>query len=79
MKERKEEYWSKFARTFEADQEYIAGKGNVQALVRKLHEEHDLKEVIEFGCGTGRFTKEIARNAKHILATDLSDEMLELA
>jgi ABC-2 type transport system ATP-binding protein len=79
MKERKEEYWSKFARTFEADQEYIAGKGNVQALVRKLHEEHDLKEVIEFGCGTGRFTKEIARNAKHILATDLSGEMLELA
>jgi ABC-2 type transport system ATP-binding protein len=79
MKERKEEYWSKFARTFEADQEYIIGKGNVQVLIRKLHEERDLKEVIEFGCGTGRFTKEIARNAKHILATDLSDEMLELA
>ena len=79
MKNRKEEYWSRFARSFEADQEYIAGKGNVQALVRKLHEEHDLKEVIELGCGTGRFTKEIAGNAKHIVATDLSDEMLEVA
>ena len=79
MKNRKEEYWSRFARSFEADQEYIAGKGNVQALVRKLHEEHDLKEVIELGCGTGRFTKEIAGNAKHIVTTDLSDEMLEVA
>lgn len=79
MKERKEEYWSKFARTFEADQEYVAGKANIQVLVTKLHEERDLKEVIEFGCGTGRFTKEIARNAEHILATDLSDEMLEVA
>jgi len=79
MKERKEEYWSKFARTFEADQEYIIGKGNVQVLIRKLHEERDLKEVIEFGCGTGRYTKEITKNAKHIVATDLSDEMLAVA
>ena len=79
MKERKEEYWSKFARSFEADQEYIVGKGNVLALVRRLQEERDLKDVIEFGCGTGRFTKAIARNAKRIVATDLSDEMLEVA
>ena len=44
-----------------------------------MHEERDLKEVIEFGCGTGRFTRAIAKNAKHIVATDLSDEMLEVA
>jgi ABC-2 type transport system ATP-binding protein len=79
MKKRKEEYWSKFARSFEADQEYIAGKSSIQALVTRLHEERDLKEVIEFGCGTGRFTRAIAKNAKHIVATDLSDEMLEVA
>jgi len=79
MKERKEEYWSSFARSFEADQEYVAGKSSIQALVRRLQKERDLKEVIEFGCGTGRYTKEIARNAKHIVATDLSDEMLEVA
>ena len=79
MVERKEEYWSSFARSFEADQEYVAGKSSIQALVRRLQKERDLKEVIEFGCGTGRYTKEIARNAKHIVATDLSDEMLEVA
>jgi ABC-2 type transport system ATP-binding protein len=79
MKERKEEDWSKFARSFEADQEHIAGKSSIQALVTRLQEERDLKEVIEFGCGTGRFTRAIAKNAKHIVATDLSDEMVEVA
>jgi ubiquinone/menaquinone biosynthesis C-methylase UbiE len=79
MKERKEEYWSKFTRTFEADQEYIVGKSAMKALVTRLREEHNLKEVIEFGCGTGRFTKVIAKDAKHIVATDLSDEMLKVA
>jgi ubiquinone/menaquinone biosynthesis C-methylase UbiE len=79
MKERKEEYWSKFARTFEADQEYIVGKSAMKALVTRLREEHNLKGVIEFGCGTGRFTKVIAKDAKHIVATDLSDDMLEVA
>lgn len=79
MKERKEEYWSRFARSFEADQAYIVGKSRIQALVKRLQEESDLKEVIEFGCGTGLFTKAIAKNAKHIVATDLSDEMLEMA
>ena len=36
-------------------------------------------DVIEFGCGTGYFTQVIAKNAKHVIATDLSDEMLEKA
>jgi ABC-2 type transport system ATP-binding protein len=48
-------------------------------MFKRLSEEHDLGEVIEFGCGTGYFTKAIAKNAHHVLATDLSDEMLEAA
>jgi ubiquinone/menaquinone biosynthesis C-methylase UbiE len=42
-------------------------------------EEHGLGDVIELGCGTGYFTKAIARNASHVMATDLSDEMLKVA
>jgi len=38
-----------------------------------------LGEVVEFGCGTGYFTKAVAKNAKHVIATDLSEEMLEMA
>jgi ubiquinone/menaquinone biosynthesis C-methylase UbiE len=34
--------------------------------------------VVEFGCGTGYFTRAIAGSATHVLATDLSDEMLQV-
>ncbi len=75
----KEEYWSKFASTFDEDQEYVVGKTVLQKIIAELYEERDLGEVIEFGCGRGYFTKAIAKNAKHVTATDLSDEMLEMA
>jgi len=38
-----------------------------------------LGELIEFGCGAGFFTKDIAANASYVMATDLSDEMLAIA
>jgi len=75
----KEEYWSKFACTYSDDQDYVVGKTILQLIIKRLSEERDLGNVIEFGCGTGYFTKAIAKNAKHVIATDLSDEMLEMA
>ena len=79
MIEQEEEYWGKFAPTYDNDQEYIVGKAILQAITTKLNEERDLGEVIEFGCGAGYFTKVIARKARHVIATDLSDRMLEVA
>ena len=73
MREQKEGYWGKFALTYDNDQEYIAGKAILQAITTKLHEERDLGEVIEFGCGAGYFTKVIAGKARHVIATGLSD------
>jgi ubiquinone/menaquinone biosynthesis C-methylase UbiE len=74
-----EKYWSKIATTFEADQEWIAGKSLIQAVTEKILQEDDLGEVIEFGCGTGKFTRPLAQNARHIIATDFSDEMIQIA
>ena len=76
---KKEEYWSKFANSFDEDQAYIVGRSIQQAVIRRLSEESDLGEVVELGCGRGFFTKAIARNATQVLATDLSDEMVEAA
>ncbi len=70
---KEEKYWSKVATTFETDQEWLVGERAIQAIAKKLLQEHDLGEVIEFGCGTGVFTRPLAQNAKHIVATDLSD------
>ena len=75
----KEGYWSKWAKSYDSDGEFVVGKDIRQAIERRLLEERDLGKVIEFGCGTGFFTKVIAMNAKHVLATDLSDEMLDIA
>lgn len=35
------------------------------------------KEIIDIGCGNGRFSLELAEEAKHILALDISNTMLE--
>jgi len=76
---KKEEYWHKFANTFDEDQKYIVGEVIQQALMERLSGESGLGELIEFGCGAGFFTKVLAENASHVMATDLSDEMLAVA
>lgn len=75
----KEEYWSKYARTYNSDQEYVIGKRILHEITERIYEERELGEVIEFGCGVGYFTKAIAKNARHVIAADLSDEMLKEA
>ena len=80
MKEHREEhYWSRFAASYDRDGEYVVGKTILQAIEEKLQKERSLGHAVEFGCGTGYFTKAIAGNATHVIATDLSDTMLEVA
>jgi ubiquinone/menaquinone biosynthesis C-methylase UbiE len=76
---REERYWSRFARSYDRDGEYIVGNPILQAILRRLSEERDLGDALEFGCGTGYFTRAMAGQARHVIATDLSDEMLEVA
>ena len=76
---KKEEYWSRVAGTYDDDHTYIVGEDIQQTIIGRLSDEGDLGEVVEFGCGSGFFSKAIAENAVHVLATDLSDEMLAMA
>lgn len=78
-KQSNELYWSRFAHTYDEDGEYVVGKPILQAIEKILLSEKSLGNAVEFGCGTGYFTKAIARNAGHVVATDLSDEMLDIA
>jgi ABC-2 type transport system ATP-binding protein len=77
MEQIKERYWSRYAQMYDEYAEYVVGKTLRRAIVKRLSEERDLGEVMECGCGTGYFTKAIAENAGHVIAIDLSDEMLE--
>lgn len=76
--QREEHYWSRFANSYDRDGEYVVGKPILQAIEEKLLKEQPLGNAIEFGCGTGYFTKAIARNVRHVVATDLSDMMLDV-
>ncbi len=80
MKEQAEErYWGRFAKSYDKDGEYVVGKRIIQRIEEALRSERSLGNALECGCGTGYFTKAIAVNAQHIVASDLSDEMLEMA
>jgi len=77
--QREERYWSRFALSYDRDGEYIVGNPILEAIVKRLSDEQDLGDSLEFGCGTGYFTRAMAGQARHVIATDLSDEMLEVA
>jgi ABC-2 type transport system ATP-binding protein len=78
-KHRFEGYWSRFARSYDRSGEYVVGRPVLQAIEKTLLQEQGLGRVVEFGCGTGFWTKAIAGHAQHVVATDLSEEMLEVA
>jgi ABC-2 type transport system ATP-binding protein len=74
-----ERYWSRFAPSYDRDGEYVVGHSILEAILSRLSEEQDLGDSLEFGCGTGYFTRALAEQARHVIATDLSDEMLQVA
>ena len=74
-----EEYWSKFPDTYDSNQQYVVGKDLLDQIIGELNSLPELGEMLELGCGTGYFTQAIAAKSKSVLATDLSDSLLEAA
>lgn len=77
--ETRETYWSRFADSFDTDQEYVVGKELLDEIDRTLDSLPNLGDVVEFGCGSGRFTRTLAPKARSLVATDLSDAFLDVA
>jgi len=79
MAESKLDHWSAAAQRYDRLVELALG-GNIRAQIdEKLQQEGHLGEVVEFGCGTGYYTKMLAAQADYVVATDFSDEMLRIA
>ncbi len=74
-----EKYWSRFADTYDKNQEYVVGKDLLDEITLELNHLPELGELLELGCGTGYFTQTIAAKSKKMFATDLSDSLLEAA
>lgn len=78
--EKEYRYWGKFASTFDDDTRYIVGPTVYQEVKRWLvNQFKDMDTVLELGCGTGFFSEMIADKVKHLVATDLAQEMVDRA
>jgi len=75
----KANYWDKFAETYDQKVDRLIGRGGRRKLALMLEEEPDPGDILELGCGTGYFTRAIAKKANHVTATDLSENMVEAA
>lgn len=79
MAEVTETYWSRFADTYDRNQQFVVGRELLDQITNELGELPDLIEALEAGCGTGVFTGAIVKKSKRVVATDLSDSLLEVA
>ncbi len=79
MNMNKEKDWSAMAEQFDKLQIYITGEVTNAQVMAELSQLKNLGQVVEFGCGTGTFTKELASKSDSIIATDISEQMLSVA
>ncbi len=79
MENKNEAYWGEMADRYDSIINDVIGEESRREVYNVVLGLKDLGNTIEFGCGPGYFTRAIARNASHVLATDLSDRMLEMA
>lgn len=71
-------FWDRAARKYSADP--IADlAGHERSLARTAEFLQPPSEVFEFGCGTGTSALKLAPHCAHILATDISSEMITIA
>jgi len=79
IEDKNEAYWGSLADSYDAIINEVIGEESRREIYNIVFGLKDTGDTIEFGCGPGYFTRAIAVNASHVLATDLSERMLEMA
>ena len=72
-------FWSKVAASYDSIIDRQLGRRTRSLLRERLAREGRLGRAVEFGCGTGFFTPVLAAKAERLLATDVSEGMLQVA
>jgi 2-polyprenyl-3-methyl-5-hydroxy-6-metoxy-1,4-benzoquinol methylase len=67
-----------FDRLARFDEEGWTGNNHYHSFLLR-HLSAKCESVLEIGCGTGAFSRALARRAKHVTAIDLSSEMIRVA
>ena len=71
-----ETYWSRFVEDYDNKRKYVGGRELDALMKRKFEEQQDLGKLLEFGCGTGDFTRCVVAQSESVLATDYSSQMV---
>ena len=58
---------------------YIVGEDNLKIIKSYLSKQKNLGKTLELGCGDGIYSDILRHEAKHLTATDFSDEMVTVA
>ena len=74
MSERTIKYWQDISDKYDNAIDNILGVNIRPYILEKLKQEPHLGKSIEFGCGTGYFTKTLAEKSESLIATDISNE-----
>ncbi len=73
-------YWEDRSATFDRDSEYIVGTGLKDDITVWLQGQFSGSDaVLELGCGTGAFSEAVAPLVRDLVATDMSEPMLDQA
>jgi ABC-2 type transport system ATP-binding protein len=71
-------YWDRNAIGYDGGIDHVFGN-NLRSIIRDtLHKEQHLGRTVEFGCGTGFYTRVLAQLSDQVSATDISEKMLDL-
>ncbi|HMK54069.1 MAG TPA: methyltransferase domain-containing protein [Methanobacteriaceae archaeon] len=79
MSEKNVKFWRDVSDKYDNAIDIILGKNIRHYILENLEQESNLGRSVEFGCGTGYFTKALAEKSETLIATDISNEMLEIA
>ena len=71
-----ETYWSRFVEDYDNKRKYVGGRELDALMKRRFEEQQDLGTLLEFGCGTGDFTRCVVAQSESVLATDYSSQMV---
>lgn len=74
-----ENFWSAFAADFDKQTAYIVGQDELAHINQQVAGLTNLGNVLELGCGTAYYTPLLAANAKTVLSSDFSAQMVHMA